>query len=325
MTAITFKQLYNKDLPKIEYLIDRLIPKRGLVYFYGSPKSFKTNLLLYMCVMGHEGRNVFGFTVPKKFRVWWVDEENGQIGMQDKLRKIVNGANISIDSFDDDTFLIYSGFKLDQNWLSKLKTVIAKHHPDLVVFDSIAKIFMGDESQVRDVAKIFDGVKPLIEEFGITIVFIHHARKNKDRTFSDIAGSREFSASADVILYCEEFHKSKNKKSFLFRQDTNRYDMEIEPLNFDVSGDDERLVVEFTGLASDNISSIIPKIKCDILTWMQENPNQLYTQSEIKDAMERRGFKKTSIETATNDLVHDDVLTKSKKGNQNQYSLVGEK
>ena len=325
MGAISFKALYNKDLPQIEYLIDKLIPKRGLVYFYGPPKSFKTNLLLYMCVMGHEGKNIFDFKVPKPFRVWWVDEENGMAGMKDKLKKIVKGANIDIDTFDDDAFLIYSGFKLDANWLEKLKNVIGKYKPDLIVIDSIAKVFIGDEREVRDVAKIFDGVKPLIEQFGISIVFIHHARKNKDRTLSDVAGSREFTASADIVLYSEQFKRNKDTKSFLFRQDTNRYDLEIEPLNFDVHGDDEKLIIEFTGLATDNIKSIILKIKSEILAWMQENPNELYTQTEIVNAMKSKNFRKTSTETATQELVHDRVLTKSKKGNSSNYSLLGEK
>ena len=107
----TYKHLLETDIPPIEYLVGEIIPRGGLVFVVGPPASFKTNFLLYVSILGAEGKNIFDFEVKQPFRTLWIDEENREIGMKDKINKIRNG--IEVESFDNSD---YNYLTISQNF-----------------------------------------------------------------------------------------------------------------------------------------------------------------------------------------------------------------
>jgi RecA-family ATPase len=324
--GIPFKDLYYQDLPPIEFLVDNLIVKKGLAYVYGPSASFKTNFLLYIALLGYVGKDIFNFKVSKPFTTLWIDEENGLIGMKDKLMKISKGAGIDINEFgNENLFFIFQNFKiLSTAFLIKLDRAIAKFKPDMIVIDSIAKVFDGDERNEKDVARIFDVVKPLINKYGVSIIFIHHARKIDKKYgasgLDDISGSREFGAMADTTIYIQSFGQNK----FLLKQTKNRYGVLTEDINFEVDGDDEQINVTYLGTRKENVEKAKykkEKIKPILLKWITDNPQKSYRTKEIVDAMKKENFKDTNIRDAIKLLVKKDKVLKFKSFGE--YEFVG--
>jgi KaiC/GvpD/RAD55 family RecA-like ATPase len=316
----TAKNLFIKDLPPIDYLVDKIIIKRGLVYVYGPPASFKTNFLLYVALKGHEGQNVLNFEVKEPFKTLWIDEENGAIGMKDKLTKIAKGNNIDLNMTDDFPIFIYNDFKiLSPFWINKLILAIEQFKPELVVIDSVAKVFTGDERHEKDVAKIFNVVKPIIEKHGVTIVLIHHSRKF-DKSYrtgglEDISGSREFAGSADIMLYLQQF-----KDNFALKQTKNRYGEKEESINFTVTDEDNSIKIEYAGSKTENVEKMADKIKADLWEWMLENPSEVYKTTELVKVMKEFRHKETNTRTAIKLLAEEKVL---KKGRYGEWKFVG--
>jgi RecA-family ATPase len=319
--SITADELLKKDIPKIEYLVEGIIPKAGLVYCFGSPGSFKTNFLLYLAMKGAIGENVLDFEVKNKFRTLWLDEENRDIGMKDKVLKIANGIGIENSDLKNINILISEGFNiLNKIALDNLDYYIKKFAPQLVVIDSIAKVFPLSERNEGDVRKIFTFLKPFITKYGITFIIIHHARKKSFMQFSrdmeDISGSREFAAMADSILLLDEMKNG----SYMLKQVKNRYSQKVYAENFEVTGDDEIIKIIYTGKVKDKYLAKALEAKYAIEKWVNDNNIKAFKRKEIVEIMKGQDFKESNIDSALKILKSEG---KFEIRNFGEYTKVG--
>lgn len=292
-------KLLKMNLPNIEYLVDGIIPKGGIVYCFGPPASFKTNFLLYMSMKGAEGKSVFDFNVKKKFTTLWIDEENRKIGMKDKVMKIARGMDIKDEDLNDVTVWISEGFNiLNKVSLSHLEDAIKKYKPDCIVIDSIAKVFPLSERNESDVRKIYTFLKPFIVKYGVTFVLIHHARKKSfmqmNRDMEDISGSREFAAMADSILMLDELKNGR----YILKQVKNRYSQKVYAENFEVTGDDELMMIEYCGKVKDAYLAQAMKAKESILQWIDKEAIKEFKRKDAMEAMKALGYKVSNIDSA---------------------------
>jgi RecA-family ATPase len=297
--SITADELLKKEIPKIEYLVEGIVPKAGLVYCFGPPGSFKTNFLLYLAMKGALGENIFDFEVKNKFRTLWLDEENRDIGMKDKIYKISNGIGIENGDLKNINILLSEGFNiLNKIALDNLDYYINQHKPDLVVIDSIAKVFPLSERNEGDVRKIYTFLRPFITKYKLTFIIIHHSRKKGFMQFSrdmeDISGSREFAAMADSILLIDEMKNG----SYMMKQVKNRYSQKVYTENFEVTGDDDMMKVIYTGKAKDKYLAKALEVKYSIEKWVKDNDIKMFKRKEVMEIMKEQGFKESNIDSA---------------------------
>lgn len=325
MKGYTWKEFLQKDIPSVEYLVEGVIPSVGISYIFGSAGSFKTSILLYVAVQGRVGHNVLNFKVKKPFRTVWIDEENGEIGMHHKMNQIINGCNLTVDDVADNAIFIYQNFKLlNKETTNRLDEIIEKTKANMIVIDSIAKVFDGDERSERDVARIFDIVKPVIEKHKIAVVFIHHSRKlprgQKSGRMEDIAGSREFAAMPESMIYLQ----SISDKKFLMKQTKLRNGKKFESVNFSVKRNDKKLSITFEGTVGDSVKKhrqkIAEVVKAKILDLMINNPQEEYKSAILVKAMKEQGWKETNIRAGLKLLVDDDILASKLYG---KYTFLG--
>jgi RecA-family ATPase len=312
----SFTEQMNKDIPPVGYLIDEIIPRAGVVFIFGPPGSFKTNFLLYACMRGADGQDVCGFEVKKSFKTLWIDEENRDIGMKEKILKISNGIDFNNAKCLDDNYIsVCRDFQVigpvQTDWL---RQVIIKYKPDMVVIDSVAKVFPFDERDESQVKLIFTQLKPIIVKFGVTIVLIHHARKRhydqESIELEDVAGSREFSAMADSIVLIEE----KRAGFYLLKQVKNRYGQKCMAINFTVDGDKEKLIVEYSGTVRDAYRKKAEAIAIDLQMWIKEKNIATFTRKDAQEAMVELKHSESNIDNGLKILVDRGELTKPTRG-----------
>lgn len=313
--VISFFDLLQMDIPPIEYLVKPIIPKKGLVICAGPPDSGKTNFLMFVAQNGCEGKDVFEFEVKKEFKTLWIDEENREEGMYDKIKRIKNGLGTDDEALKKNLIMICEGFQLlKENWKVKLRQIINEHRPDLVVIDSIAKVFPLSERDEKDVRRIFTQLNPLIIEFGVTFVLIHHTRKGDSRrtilSLEDIAGSREFGAMPDSGIIVQKI----DEDTFLLKHDKHRHRKKHPMINFKFEGDDEKLILIYDGQLQDKFRKMEEEIAGKIKEWCFQNPQDEYETKEIKKAMKELRYKETNIFNALKKLVEDKFFIKLELG-----------
>lgn len=308
--------MLKKDIPPIDYLVEGLIPKAGLVYLFGPPGSFKTNFALYLSMLGADGQHFFDFKIQKKFRTLWIDEENREPGMKYKIEMLKKGICFKDPGcLDSNLLVISSGFRLiiPEAGRDLLYDLLKRHRPDLVVIDSIAKVFPFNERDEKEVCLIYSHLSPLIEEFGTTFLLIHHSRKKSQqqssRSMEDISGSREFSAMADSMLLLED-HGSY----YLLKQVKNRYDSPCPAINFNVDRSGDAIVITYEGMVREKFRRIEQQIADALKKWLNMEKIGEFKRGEAVEAMEALGFKHSNIDSALRILTTQGFLNNETYG-----------
>lgn len=319
MDSITYKGLLEKDIPPIEYLVDKIIPKAMFLYMYGPPGSFKTNFLLYVSLLGLKGQDVFNYEVKAPFKTLWIDEENRDIGMKEKLRKFQSTVKVSEEDLAKNNFIICQGINiLSEVDLKNIEKIIEKEKPNLLVIDSIAKVFRADERDEGHVKFIFQKLNPIIVKHGVTIILIHHTRKKQQGqshySMEDLSGSREFGAHADGMLCLEAYRRNE----FKLQQTKNRYGELMEPINFEIESDEDSIGIHYIGLASENIEKHKKSTVCSHLITGYMEDGCIYSYKDIEKIIGRT-YKKTTIYEALKILLEKGIIEKPRK---DAYVLV---
>lgn len=311
---LTYSELSAKDIPDIEYLVEPLIPKSALVYCYGPPGSFKSNFMLYTSIVGTKNDNLLEqFKIKKPFKTLYIDEENREIGMKDKLNKLSIG--LAIEPTKNNYAWISSGFKLiDTTSLIQLEEIIKNKKIDLVIIDSVAKVFTLNERDETFVKLIYKALEPLMSKYGVTFVLIHHTRKlglnQTKRGMEDISGSREFSAHADSMIYIESNDK---RGSFTLKQTKNRYSDKCYSLNFTVTGDVNSMVVENPIRIVDEYKEKYIQNSKQILLWVESKNLKEFKRKECIKAMKEIGISPSYVDKTLKYMVKEEILDNKQK------------
>lgn len=188
------------NVPKQNWIIDKILPEQGLVFFVGQSEGRKTWVAMHIALCCCTGKLFLNnFNVKKKCKVLYIDEENGDVTLLNRFKKIYNAYN-DLQETDLEYLRIasFAGFKLDsEEGRQHFCTVVEREMPNLVVVDSQVRCMEGDENSAQDVRKIFDTVKDVIHKLGICVIILHHTPKSNPL---DARGSGDFKGMADSIF-----------------------------------------------------------------------------------------------------------------------------
>ena len=202
--TISLKELLESNIPKPEWLIEKLILKGGVTIMAGDYGNYKSWLAMDMGLKVSNGQTFLGELSTKKSKVVYVDEENRDFILKERSRLLINEDK----EIGDFYFSIGNDVTLDEPiGLNKLKYIIEKYKPDLVILDSLVRLMVGLENDVRGVKEIFKNLKKYTKQ-GISFLILHHVRKpynlpKTQQTYfdrADIRGSSDLGAGVDVVL-----------------------------------------------------------------------------------------------------------------------------
>lgn len=185
-------------LPPPTWQIDQILPSGGLVGLYGPPGSFKSFLAIDMAMCIATNRPWHGHEVDPGLVLYVSAEGSAGIGKRVaawlsfnqvnandvNLAWLIEGITVNPDSEDMDVL-----FK-------RLDEGINDQRPSLVIIDTLARCFDGDENLQEDMGRFIGGVDRLRREFAATVLVVHHTRLDAERE----RGSTAFRGAADTML-----------------------------------------------------------------------------------------------------------------------------
>jgi hypothetical protein len=195
----TAKELYDmKFVPQV-FLIEDLLPQRGLVLLVGREKSGKTWLALQVSQAVCTGGQVFGRETTKGKVVYFSCDDPDEAAFRGRI--------FSFQQWDPtDDFVLYTSIiptsTADPDGLEHLETVIRKEKPTLLVLDTFRACFLhADENDQRDVTRISNGLKRLALRYDCVILVIHHQNKSpgSENWLDKVSGSTGLAAGATMI------------------------------------------------------------------------------------------------------------------------------
>jgi 5S rRNA maturation endonuclease (ribonuclease M5) len=199
---------------KVEWVVDRLIPKESITVVFGKGGIGKTWLMLDLGRCIANGISFLGLATIK-MPVIFVDFENPVAVLNDKTRKLGNGEKFYFWRAHND--------KLPPPRLDAKNWGLFKSLPRgaVLIFDTLRASQSKDENASDDMGEIMGRLKEL-RDMGFTIILIHHTAKNSDKVPK---GSTAIVDLADHILGMT-LVKKKNDGQDIVVEDDEEFDEE---------------------------------------------------------------------------------------------------
>lgn len=213
-----------------EWLVDNWWPMSAKGIVGGSPKSFKSTLLLDMCMSIASGVPFLGNPVRKIGPILMFQEENDPLYIAELMRRmaVFKGLGVSVEKTEKGDIAFhnavdlpiyiasYSGLDLTQkNHQLVLRKLVEKFQPVMVVLDSLYK-FLGNASEESntEIRPVLGGLDVIRAETDAAIAIIHHKRKSTahkaTRSGEELRGAGSFHAWEEVGWYIDRVSDTKD-------------------------------------------------------------------------------------------------------------------
>jgi hypothetical protein len=184
--------LMNLDI-KVEWVIDKLIPKESITLLHGRGGIGKTWITLTLAHAVSKGLSFMGLNTVK-LPVVYVDYENSFPVLVERVKKIQASDVLYWHNSND-----VRPPKIDDMEWEKYKALPV----GLLVYDTLRASQTKDENDSRQMAFVMTRLKEL-RDMGFTILLLHHTPKGNDQTYK---GSTAILDLADHVLSLHKVRK----------------------------------------------------------------------------------------------------------------------
>ena len=246
-------EVLTTPAPPLNWIYDPWLGAGDVVILAGEPglgKSWVALDLFFRLSLSRPWAGKNNLAGPQ--RVLYVDEENNFRLVRHRMRKLVNGMDLSIANLDPAylaaSYAMEQGINLDDPAsLELLKRKLDQVRPQFIIFDSLVRIHHRDENSNAEMAALFGMIKALARNIGAGAIVIHHLGKStKDRPSGRIAerirGASDIIAAGDQVWGLE-----RADDSLTMTHIKCRYDRESGPVavSLDDVNDAEGLILNY--------------------------------------------------------------------------------
>ena len=197
-------ELMKKEKKPINFVVEKFM-SQGVHFLAGHPKAGKSWLALWLALCVANGNDLWGFKTNKS-KVLYFCLEDTENRIQDRLEGMPG-------SETDNLLFMYDAPNMDNGFDTFLRKIV-KEEPGikLVIVDTFQLIrgeqFAGN-AYACEYAEM-NYMKKLAKELDITIVLVHHLRKQHDNNPQNmISGTNALAGGADTTYVLNTFPKKK--------------------------------------------------------------------------------------------------------------------
>lgn len=301
LTLYTTKELL--ELPPPEWLIDNVFPERGLAALYGTPGAGKTFIALNMAAhvalgVPWQGRKV------RQGPVVYVSAEGGtgiskrmaaclkQMGKKNAdMLWLLQPITVSHGQADVDELAAAIADKMRLPYTDPAEEG-SYLIPSLIVIDTLARCFMGDENQQEDMGNFVRAVDYFREEFRCAVLVVHHANLSANRE----RGSTAFRGAVDTLMRAD-----RDETSIVLTCEKQKDAIEFDPIELqfiEVEGTDSVTIGGRENVTEIRKEQLVKALEHGPLSWYEmvkksglaeKDVNFPYQQLKKANIIERRG------------------------------------
>jgi len=170
-----------EDFEKLQkdtnFFIQDVIYPKTITMLYSPPGQFKSLLALHLAMCVSTGKKWLNFDT-QKYPVLYCDKENNDQLLKERLTGLYQGHDYNRKKFP--LYLLRrNGDLLNKKFVMKLMDAIQEKGIKLVIFDTLHRFADYDENSSNDINRLYTEVfQPLVEGFGVSIIFLHHTKKD---------------------------------------------------------------------------------------------------------------------------------------------------
>ena len=182
----------------VQWLIEDLVPAKAFAAIYGKPGSFKSFVAIYLSQMIAAGQPAFGKPTAQGTCLYIAGEGQAGLKKRSDASRITHNIEPSVP-----LYFIKRSLNLSST-LEDMQELIKEIHelgiaPSLIVVDTLARNFVGDENSSSDMSQFIAVIGELIAQLGCTVLVVHHAGKDESK---GMRGSSALLGAVDAELEC---------------------------------------------------------------------------------------------------------------------------
>ena len=228
-----------EELPKVNWLIDKVFPTIGLGTIYGDSGSSKSFLGLDLALSVAFMKSWFGHVIKNNISVFYICLE-GQAGFKKRVQAWVKKHKISIDENNKFNLLINENFSINNQYdvkklIRTIKRISSKQ--SLIIIDTFSQSCDNvDENSSKDTMSAINNLEKIYTELNALVIFIHHSGKDKNK---GIRGSSAIEAALDVAIHVRREKKNRvwETKKLKDSDDNICHLYELEKIEMDSDGE----------------------------------------------------------------------------------------
>lgn len=243
MPTVDVGELDGRNVAPREWLVEGIFPARNVTLISGDGGSGKSLLALQLCVSTVLGRSWMGTRPIATGRALYLSAEDDVPELHRRVADIAKAEGVSLADLrglavaslaDRDALLAVPGRTrgtLDPTPLyAALAARIAALKPSVVVIDTLADTFGGNEIERTQARQFVAMLRRLALEYGVTVVVLSHPSQSGMSSGSGTSGSTAWSNSVRSRLYLK---RDENDADFRT--------LELMKSNYGAIGDQIRL------------------------------------------------------------------------------------
>ena len=296
-------ELLKLDIPPTEFLIEKLLPKKGIGIVVGKPSSFKSWIVLEMAKRLSRGEDLFGKFKTQKSKVLYIDEEASVSEIKRRWMLMEEGNESDI------SFISMAGFQIDnledRNYLLKL---CEEKDYKVLVLDSFRAVHSKNENDSKEAQDLINALREFIKA-GITVLLIHHNRKdsytNPNNPDQAMRGSTALLGGLDMLLSVENTKNGENSAEVVITQTKIKEGKGISAFKIIILEEDGKMKFSFDGEIEEDEQKL-ERTKKAILQLLKDE-GQKYRQ-EIINILVPQYFSQATIKRAFDELKKEEKV-----------------
>lgn len=185
------------ELPMVRWQVRRLLPERSMILLAGDTMMGKSFVAIDLAMRLVHGKPFFERKLKPCSVVYLCGE--GQQGLAARLRLWRDQHNVTEADAEDRFCLISNRIpELSPRSVKLMRELIAAvveekgHAPGLVVVDTLSQALEGDENDAAVTAPVLRALARLRDEFGCSVLIIHHTVKRDQKQAFDRNGNEKW-------------------------------------------------------------------------------------------------------------------------------------
>ncbi len=285
LTVIDGETLMDMKLPPTKFCVETLLPQ-GISILGGAPKIGKSWMVLDLCVRIAKGEAIWNLSTQKGTTLY--------LCLEDPLNRIQQRLCMLTDEVPDNAYFATAAGTLANGLCVQIRNFVLEH-PDtvLVAVDTfqIIRANSNDTSYANDYDDVRQ-MKRLADELGISILLVHHLRKQGDSDpLNKISGTTGISGAMDAIFVLD---KSKRNADMATLVCTGR-DIEYREMEMRLSK--ENCVWNLVSDSLENPQMILPDEVVSLIEFMKAKKSFRGTNSEFTELFNSYYGKKLSAKS----------------------------
>lgn len=198
LTVVDGETLMDMKLPPTKFCVETLLPQ-GISILGGAPKIGKSWMVLDLCVRIAKGEAIWNLSTQKGTTLY--------LCLEDPLNRIQQRLCMLTDEVPENAYFATAAGTLADGLCEQIRNFVSEH-PDtvLVAIDTfqIVRANTIDTSYANDYDDVRQ-MKQLADELEISILLVHHLRKQGDSDpLNKISGTTGISGAMDAIFVLDK-------------------------------------------------------------------------------------------------------------------------